>query len=98
MSIFADMAKVPKIRSLHIFAISPEKHGGWSWFFLPADEHESFLQVDSVNLGVCSQACPTYIKWQVWNIFAISKESMKDEVDFLSSDKHKMFLNLNYPK
>ena len=30
--------------------------------FLPADEHESFLQVDSVNLGVCSQACPTYIK------------------------------------
>ena len=24
------MPKIPKVRSLHIFAISPEKHGGWS--------------------------------------------------------------------
>ena len=28
-----DMPKVPTIRSLHIFAISPEKHGGWRWYF-----------------------------------------------------------------
>ena len=27
-------------------------------FFLPADKHKSFLQVDSINCGVRSQACP----------------------------------------
>ena len=48
------MPKVPKI-SLHIFAVSPEKH---EIDFLPADKHKSFLQTDSINLGVHSQACP----------------------------------------
>ena len=42
--------------------------------FLPADKQESFLQVDSITLGVCSQACPKYPKQQVCNIFAISPE------------------------
>ena len=42
--------------------------------FLPADKYESFLQVDSITLGVCSQACPKYLKQQVYNIFAISQE------------------------
>ena len=54
------MSKVPKI-SLHIFAISPEKHGG-EVYFLPANKHESFLQVHSVNTGERSQACPKYRK------------------------------------
>ena len=40
--------------------------------FLPADKHKSFLQVDSITLGVCSQACPKYPKQQVYNIFSIS--------------------------
>ena len=79
--------------------------------FLPANKHKSFLQVDSITLGVHSQACPKYPK----NKFAISlqylKKNRKDEVEFLSPDKHKIFfqfgtLNLgvygqacpNYPK
>ena len=40
----------------------------------------SFLQVDSITLGVFSQACPKYPKQQVYNIFAISQrecEGMK---------------------
>ena len=28
--------------------------------FLPADKHKSFLQVESITLGVHSQACPNY--------------------------------------
>ena len=43
------MSKVPKIRSLHIFAISPDKHGG-EVDFLPANKHESLQQVDSMTL------------------------------------------------
>ena len=65
------MSKVPKIRSLHIFAIFPVKHGGWSCF-LPANKHEGFLQVDSITLGLFSEACPKYSK-QVYNIFVISQ-------------------------
>ena len=30
--------------------------------FLPVDKYESFLQVDSITLDVCSQACPNYPK------------------------------------
>ena len=41
--------------------------------FLPADRHESFLQVDSITLGVRSQACPNNPKQQVYNVFAISQ-------------------------
>ena len=36
--------------------------------FLHADKHESFLQGDSITLGVRSQACPRYSKQQVCNI------------------------------
>ena len=65
MSLFGrvqpDMPKVPKIKSLHLFAIYPEKHGGGGRGcevdFLPANEPESFRQVDSITLGLRSQAC-----------------------------------------
>ena len=30
--------------------------------FLPANKHESFLQVDSITLDLLSQACPKYQK------------------------------------
>ena len=30
--------------------------------FLPANKHESFLQVDSIALDLLSQACPKYQK------------------------------------
>ena len=55
------MSKVPKIRNWHIFAISPEKHGV-EVVFLPVNKHESFVQVDSITLGMRSQACPKYSK------------------------------------
>ena len=57
----ATMPKVPKVKSLHIFAISPQKHGG-EVDFLPANKHESFLQVDSITFRLRSQACPKYPK------------------------------------
>ena len=47
------MPKVPKIRSLHIFAISPEKLGD-EVDFLPVGKCESFLQVHSITLSVHS--------------------------------------------
>ena len=65
------MPKVPKIRTFHIFAITPEKHGDEVDFLL-VDKSKSFLQVDSITLGVGSQACSRYPKQQVCNIFAIS--------------------------
>ena len=67
-----DMRKLLKIRNLHIFAISPEKHGG-EVDFLPENEHKSFLQVDSIFLGLLSQACPNYPEQKVYNIFVISQ-------------------------
>ena len=46
------MPKVPKIRILHIYAISPEKQGV-EVVLLPADKYKSFLQGDSA-LDVCN--------------------------------------------
>ena len=81
--------------------------------FLPADKHESFRWIDSINFGVHSRACPKYKK-QIHNIFVIEKqlkENAKDEVHFLPADKRQMFLQIyiiilgvsgkaypNYPK
>ena len=41
--------------------------------FLSADKDESFVQVDSITLGVRSQAWPKYPKQQVYRIFATSQ-------------------------
>ena len=41
--------------------------------FFPADKHKSFLQVESITLGVRSQTGPKYQKQPVYNIFAISQ-------------------------
>ena len=65
------MPKVPKIRSLHIFAICPEKNGD-EIDFLSEDKHKSFLQADDNTLDVHSQACLKYPKQQLYKIFAIS--------------------------
>ena len=54
------MPQVPKIRSLHIRNISRKAWG----MKLSADKDESFVQVDSITLGVPSQACPKYPKQQ----------------------------------
>ena len=63
------MPQVPKIRSLHIRNISRKAWG----IKLSADKDESFVQVDSITLGVHSQACPKYPKQQVYRIFATSQ-------------------------
>ena len=55
------MHKVPKIRNLHRFAIS-QKNIGDDFDFLPVDKHDSFLQIDSINLGVHRQTCLKYPK------------------------------------
>ena len=70
------MLKLPKISNLHIFAISPEKHGG-EVDFLPENKHEHFLQVDSISLDLRSQACPKYSK-QAYDIFPISHEKHEE--------------------
>ena len=46
---------------------------GYKVYFLSADKHESFLQVDSITLDVRSKAYPKYPKQQIYNIFAISQ-------------------------
>ena len=46
--------------------------------FLPADKRKSFLQIDSITLGVRCQACPKYPKKQVCNIFAISQGKQEE--------------------
>ena len=71
------MPKLPKMRSLHIIAKSLGKHGEWSWFFLPVDKHESFLQVDRITLGVLSQLWQKYPKQQVCNIFTVSQGKLE---------------------
>ena len=45
--------------------------------FLPADKHKSFLQIDSITLGVHGQACPKHPKQQLYNIFVISQGKRK---------------------
>ena len=40
--------------------------------FLLADKHERFLQIDTLILGLCGQACSNYSKQQVCYFFPIS--------------------------
>ena len=55
------MPNVPKIKSLHVFAVSPEKRGNEVDFLL-VNKRESFLQVNSIPLGMRRQACSKYPK------------------------------------
>ena len=61
LSFWVCVPKVPKIKSSHIFAISPERCGD-EVDRLPADKHRKFLQVDSVAVGVRLQACSKHPK------------------------------------
>ena len=105
--VYPGMSKVPKM-SLHIFAISPEKHGRWGWCFLSVDKHKQFLQVESITMVVLARHVQS-----IQNKFTMSlqylKENVKYEVDFLPADKRflqsdTIILNvceqacLNYPK
>ena len=53
--------------------------------FVLADKHQRFLQIDTIILGVCGQACLNYPKQQVSYFFA---KEVSDEVYFLHADQH----------
>ena len=50
-----------------------QKSMGDEVYFLPADKHKSFLQVDSITLSVHSHAMPKVPKTTSLQIFAISQ-------------------------
>ena len=64
---------------------------------LRAVKHESFLQDDTVILGLSNQSCPNHHLQQACKL-AISlqnlKENRKNEVHFLLPDKHQRFLQI----
>ena len=51
-----------------------KKKGNDEDYFWHADKHRSLLQVDTIMLGVCNQACIKYPKQQVYNIFVVSQK------------------------
>ena len=63
--------------------------------FLPADKLENFLQIDSITLGVHSQACPRYQNNKPTISLQYLKENVKSEVDFLPADKHQRFTQID---
>ena len=65
VSLWAYIARYARSTQSNKFAISLQycqKCIGDEADFLPADEHKSFLQDDSITLGVYSQVCPKYPK------------------------------------
>ena len=91
------MLKVPEKRSLHIFAVSPEKRGeGAEVDFLPADKHESSLPVDSIFFGICIARHAQSTQSNKFAIFLqYLKQNVNDEADFLHGDKHQRFLQID---
>ena len=85
------MFKVPKIRSLHIFAISPVKTAG-KVDFLHGEKHKSLM----VSLWLCTAR---HAQSTQNNKFTISlqylKENIKDEVVFLPADNHQRILQMD---
>ena len=64
-------------------------------YFWHTDKHRSLLQVDTINLGLCNQACPKYPKEKVCISLQYLQKSMEDEVDFLPADNHESFLQMD---
>ena len=54
--------KYPEWKVCNIFAISQKKKKGITLIFLHADQHQTFLQVDTINLGGHGQAYTNYTK------------------------------------
>ena len=67
--------------------------------FLLADKRKGFLQVESITLRVHSQACSKYPREVSLEYLKVSLEYLQknvgDEVDFLLSDKHQIFLQVD---
>ena len=63
-------------------------------YFWHIEKHLNFLDVDFIILGVSSQACPKYLKYEVCIFCNISIKNMGDDVVciFLLPDKYEGFL------
>ena len=64
-------------------------------YFWHADKHRSLLQVDTINLSLCNQACPKYPKEKVCISLQYLQKSMENEVDFLPADNNESFLQMD---
>ena len=66
--------------------------------FMHADQHESFLQIDTIVFDGDGQAFPEFLKQQVCNVFTISQKRyfIRVEVDFFHADKHQSFLQVDF--
>lgn len=56
-----------------------------------AGKQQTFLQLDTIILGVGYQACPKYPKQKFGISFQYLQNSMWEEVDFLPTDKAQNF-------
>ena len=63
--------------------------------FFTACKHQRFLQIDTIILDVCCQACPNYPKQQVSISLQYLKKEVSGDVDFLLADKHERFLQID---
>ena len=63
-------------------------------YFWHVDKQQSFLQVDIIILGVCSQGCPNELKLEVCISLHYLQKNMEDDVYFLSADRHESFLQV----
>ena len=66
-----------------------------NFFFCLAHKYQNFLLVDTIILGICSQACPKYPICKICITLQNLKKNMGDEVAFLPSDKRKSFLQVD---
>ena len=68
-------------------AISPEKHGN-EVDFLPADKHESSLQIDTIILMGMVKHSQSSKNSKFAMFLQYLKEEVRDQLDFLDADKH----------
>ena len=82
---YPDMAKVPKIRSLHVYAISPEKHG--------VELVKTIVFYKMMVFWICVTRLTQSTQNNKFSIYLqYQKESRQNEVDFLLAGKHHRFL------
>ena len=62
--------------------------------FLPENKHKRFLQVNSITLGLCSQACPWYPSLQY--LCKISRKAWRMNLIFCLQIKSKVSSNCYY--
>ena len=79
----------------YFFAISCERSEWWSWFFLHADNCNSFLQIDTLNLmGIVKHSqSPENSKFAMF--LQNLKKDVRDEVDFLLVDNCQSFIQVD---